>query len=106
MAKKDSVTINKVGPHVHYVEILSGKCPANSLVQVFVWSNDKKWYLQKTAFVNGTDWNCMVFFGFEDSPSKSKYTVTAAVCDRPTVGSMPSLPESKAKSRAVRVIRK
>jgi hypothetical protein len=87
MAKRAKAAISINGRHgmsVKHQHSITGKVrPANSLVQVLVFSKDNKWYLQKDAKVNrrGT-WTVDTTFGHPDDSGNHEYIVYAFVGDK------------------------
>jgi|GEM_PF-3867366 hypothetical protein len=62
-------------------------------VQIFVLSNDGKWYLQKNVvFVSNTQFFVECYFGDENTQHGAKFVVVAVVTDKRPYSPMTQLP--------------
>jgi len=80
MLKHGIFIINPLGYAVHYRHTVRGFVAVKDCaVQIFVHSNDGRWYVQKDAVVNGHSWEAEVCLGYEDS--RGVYLVVAVAHD-------------------------
>jgi hypothetical protein len=80
--------------------------PPGNPVQILIFSNNQKWYPQKTANVDGNDWNADCCFGNDNTKSGQQFTIVAMSGINPIREEISQLPQLSDKSHPVIVFRK
>lgn len=74
---KHTITVETCHEKVPHRVTFHGRVRPKRPVQVYVFSQDGRWYKQFPATVKGSKWHTDVCCGFPESPSGSKYSVVA-----------------------------
>lgn len=105
MRHHNRLTINVVdGDPVSYKQTITGFVHPHQRVQVLIWSDDQKWYLQQEAVVGSHGaWSAECTFGYPDSAHGFSVVAIASAPLEPSP--VLAIPTDVKKSRIANVTR-